>query len=432
MRTEIKISNENAAGRSYLTWAPVRATVKALELTSNAPVAVVLGNEDRTRGGQLAFGKTRQGALGPTLSLTLPANGSAVEFFVAGEFGKPSGADGDAVIVSKAGTTVLSRKPVMVRVRKNANTLSAPERGRFVTAFAKLNNQGAGVFKDFRAMHRENAAILQAHGAPGFLSWHRAYVLDLERELQKIDASVALHYWRFDQAAPNIFTPDFMGSANAAGNVTFSASNLLRFWQTDGSAGISRRPLFNVQTQAAFVSNQAATLLLGGRRPNAIFDSGPGTDPVTRTNGFDEMEGNPHGNAHTSFQGWIRSVPTAPRDPLFFLLHCNVDRLWGLWQWFNDRFDGTQAKTYFFRGTAGSATATRLGHNLGDTMWPWNNDRRPPRPSNAPRTPFPSAANAPGPGGTPKVGDMIDYHGLVRPASYAGFCYDDIPYGISP
>ena len=410
------------------------ATIKLLEPASNAPVAVVLSNSDPTRGGQLEFGTSRTGTLTPTLRLTLPSNGTPVKFFVAGDFPKASTADGDAIIKSAVASTgsVLSTKAVMVRIRKNANTLTPAERDRFVTALAKLNNQGAGVFKDFRAMHRELAALNQAHSAAGFLSWHRAYLLDLERELQKIDPSVHLPYWRFDLPAPNIFKQDFLGQSAGGGNVTFSATNLLRFWTTDGQTGISRRPLFNVATQSAAVKGQAATLLMGGTKPNAIFDSGPSPDPVTGTRGFDEMEGDPHGTAHTSFQGFIQSRATAPRDPLFFLLHCNVDRLWGLWQWFNNRFDGTQPKTYFFRGAGGSAGATTLGHNLGDTMWPWNNVTTPPRPSSAPRTPFPAGVNAPAPGAKPKVGDMIDYHGMVKESSYAGFAYDDVPFGIAP
>jgi hypothetical protein len=32
------------------------------------------------------------------------------------------------------------------------------------------------------------------------------------------------------------------------------------------------------------------------------------------------------------FGGSIRDPTTAAKDPLFFLLHCNVDRLWAKWQ----------------------------------------------------------------------------------------------------
>ena len=141
--------------------------------------------------------------------------------------------------------------------------------------------------------------------------------------------------------------------------MTFSPTNLLRFWQTDGGPGISRRPDFDAQTQAPGVRDQAATLLMGGPRPNAMFDAGPASAA------FDGMEGNPHGRAHTSFSGWIRSASTAPRDPLFFLLHCNVDRLWAVWQWFNDRFDGTQART----PTSSAAPQARRATRSSGTTW---------------------------------------------------------------
>jgi tyrosinase len=143
------------------------------------------------------------------------------------------------------------------------------------------------------------------------------------------------------------------------------------------------------------------------------------------------MEGDPHGLAHTSFDGWIRSAATAPRDPLFFLLHCNVDRLWALWQWFNDRFDASDANTFFFRGTAQSGQRTLIGHNLDDTMWPWNNATGGERPVDAPRTPFPKVAGVPAPGAAPTVRDMIDYHGILDERSYAAFAYDDVPYGTA-
>jgi tyrosinase len=208
------------------------------------------------------------------------------------------------------GNQVIGSTPCTVRIRKNANNLTPAERDRFIAAFAQLNNQGLGRFADFRDMHT-NVSSPQAHGAPGFLPWHRAYLLDLERELQAIDPSVALHYWRFDQASPNIFKRDYLGESDNLGTVFFSATNPLQFWKTDGVTGINRRPFFNTNSRPA-VRTEAQTLALG----------------TTFTN-FRTMEGNPHGNAHTSFGGSISSIPTAARDPLFFLLHCNVDRLVG-------------------------------------------------------------------------------------------------------
>jgi tyrosinase len=429
MRVEIDIDNANDAGENYLTWAPVHATVRVVEPDGDDPVDVVLGNQDTTQGGQLEFSIQREDARAPTLSLTLPADGSAVEFHVAGDYPHASSENRDAVLTVSAAQdeATLTTKPVMVRIRKNANGLTAAERERFTTALAKLNDAGAGLFGDFRAMHRDDDALDQAHSNPGFLSWHRAYLLDLERELQKKDASVSLPYWRFDEPAPNIFTEGFLGRTvpGSTGTVRFDATNLLQHWETDSQPGIVRRPLFNVATGTALnARDQAATLLLGGAA--AVFDSGPGSAT------FDRMEGNPHGRAHTSFLGFIQDAAIAPRDPLFFLLHCNVDRLWALWQWFNDRFDGSQPNTYFFQGTAASPGAILIGHNLDDTLWPWDHDTTAPRPPIAPRTPFPTVPTAPGPGAAPTVGDMIDYHGLLNAPLYAGFAYDDVPYGVAP
>ena len=432
MRTEISVANADAAGRNYLTWAPVTGPVRLLDAGgADGPVGVNLGNDDPLAGGQLEFAATRDQPRTPRLDLVLPADGTPVEFVVAGVLGRPSTADGDAVIVAveTGGAEVLGSKPVMVRIRKDANQLGPAERDRFTTALGKLNNEGAGLFKDFREMHRLLVALMQAHGNPGFLPWHRAYLLDLERELQRIDPSVTLPYWRFDRPAPNVFTADFMGDSGVGDTVVFSGANLLRQWQTDGVPGITRDPGFDVQAATANVISEASTLGLGGDRPNAVFDGGP--SPAA---GFDLMEFNPHGNAHTSFvpPSWLRSAGTAPRDPVFFLLHCNVDRLWARWQWFNDRFDGTQKDTYFFRGSAGSPSAVLIGHNLLDTMWPWNNVTGAPRPDNAPRTPFPSTPTATAPGAAPTVGDMIDYLGVVNPPSHMNFAYDDVPFGVAP
>src|SRR6185369_6956111 len=149
--------------------------------------------------------------------------------------------------------------PCTVRIRKNANNLTPGERDRFIAAFAQLNNAGLGRFADFRDMHT-NVSSPQAHGAPGFLPWHRAYLLDLERELQAIDPSVALHYWRFDQGSPNIFTLDFLGVSNALGTVQFSATNPLQFWKTDGVQGINRRPFFATSVAPPGLRTETQTL----------------------------------------------------------------------------------------------------------------------------------------------------------------------------
>lgn len=351
----------------------------------------------------MVFRASAAGSFASILTLTVPTNGSSVPFFVAGKFGSPSTAIGDVTIEARTGNTVVGSVPITVRVRKNANTLTADERNRFISALAQLNNQGTGRFQDFRDMHTA-PALQQAHGFPGFLPWHRAYLLDLERELQAVDPSVTLPYWRFDQPAPKLFTPDFLGQADRIGTVQFSAANPLRFWKTDGTPGINRSPHFPTNVAPPGLKNEGQTLSIG-------------TDFST----FNDIELDPHGLAHTSFGGWIHDPRTAPKDPLFFLLHCNVDRLWAKWQKNNGRFDPSAAASFVPNGNP-------PGHNLNDTMWPWNGVTTPPRPSFAPGGAMATSSCVPAPGPTPRVTDCIDYRGSVVATSALGFDYDDIPF----
>lgn len=126
-------------------------------------------------------------------------------------------------------------------------------------------------------------------------------------------------------------------------------------------------------------------------------------------------------------------MPTAAKDPLFFLLHANVDRLWAFWQWLNHRHDVASPDTYSTSGVQWpSNRPTGIGHNLGDTVWPWNQSRVPPRPSfPPPRGPMPPSPIASAPGGAPRIQDMIDYQG-VHGGQPLGFDYDDVPFELPP
>jgi tyrosinase len=427
VRAEITFNGDGTAASRYVGWAPVSAQVRLSDPTdASGPVTVSLQNQSTTQGGQVVFFSAVPGTAQDNLDLTLPLAGTPVQFFLAGRFQRPSIADRDVnvQIVNTANSQAIGTASLMVRVRKNANTLTAAERNRLLAAFATLNNAGMGRFADFRNVH-SSAGDPEAHQNAGFPPWHRAYLLDLERELQRIDPSVALPYWRFDEPAPNLFTRDFMGvSDTSTGRVLFSATNPLQFWATDGVIGIVRRPRFNTQTQQATslfgpVLTELETFQLG--LPAA-------SSTVHRYSRFRRYEGNPHGTAHVSFTGSISQIPTAAKDPLFFMLHANVDRLWAKWQWLNRRFDVNNTSSYEPLGAAGSPGTTRIGHNSNDTMWPWNEITTAPRPSTAPGgTMAPSPLTA-APGLRPTVQSMIDYQGALAAASRLGFDYDDVPF----
>jgi tyrosinase len=408
MNVQISIPGADALGRVFLTWTPVRATARVLNPGGASAARTTLRNAGS--GGRVRFATAPTHLGAPTLALRLPKDGTPVPFFVAGEFGRPSVSLGDAVIEARRTGTpvVLGRKRVTVRARKNAQTLSPAERDRFLAAFGTLNGGGAGRFRDFRDMH-VSAATAEAHGDMGFLPWHRAYLLDLERELQAIDPSVTLPYWRFDQPAPDVFTREFMGVSNSLGTVEFAAGHPFSTWRTDGALGISRSPLFGTGSAPPGLRTEIQTIALGGFAPNAQYG------------GFAVMEGNPHGSAHTRFAGFISAIPSAARDPLFFMLHANVDRLWAKWQWVHRRTDPAEARAF--------APAARVGHRIPDTMWPWNGITGAPRPPTAPGGSFPPSRSTTRPGLNPEVGEMIDYQAVGGGPPLA-FSYDDVPFEL--
>ena len=411
---EISI-NTLATGPSYIGWTPAACTIRI----TNQPQpdqSVILTNLSAA-GGQVVFRATYGGAEQTTLPLSVPGDGTPVSFYVAGEFGRASTADQDGGIsVTDAATnSVLHQRTLMVRIRKDANTLTPAERDRFLYAYATLNKFD---YQGFLDSHNA-AADGEIHQRPAFLPWHRAFILHIERRLQFIDPSVALPYWRFDKPSPNLFTPDFIGGApNLVGRVPFSATNELRNWTVNGTTGVVRVPYFNLTTSPA-----------GGAPPSPGLPGGfPLIDETatlalgTNFGDFSRMEGSPHGAAHSSFSnGPINSPPTATQDPIFFLLHCNVDRLWAKWQFNNTLWSATSTAAY---SPAGSS---REGDAIADTMWPWNGATGGTRPPTAPGGPLPQLNFPSKPPAVPPLGDVIDYIGKTEGNSNH-FDYDDVPF----
>ena len=491
---EVQVGNSSVTIDDYITWSPklCRARISnpasvSSDLTMRLFNASYGGQVDFAAGGSLTAHNTTAGD--PDLQLTLPADGSWVNFYIAGRFedtdffGSSSTRDKDAIIEARnvATNERLGRWAFMIRVRKNADSISIDERDRFLEALAQLNSN-FGYEEFFR---RHNVGDSEAHGGPGFLPWHRTFVLQLERELQAVDPSVALHYWRFDLPAPNVFHQDFMGDSynfinpssgtppQLSDQVTFSMSNPLYTWNTDGVNGIVRRTLFPANNAPSIplcgsttsVESETSTLARGGVN-DEFFDT-MGSGAV----GFYTMEGNPHGFSHmfaggfnfncfsgnvTATIGYLSDVAISPRDPLFFLLHSNVDRLWAKWQWVNDRLDPSLTESYSPTGAfsapcpgpPNSQTAIHIGHYADDTMWPWNEATGPgPIAScvwdDRPTTTltlrnFPQVygqAGAPGPTPTPK--DMVDYRSIrldgngnpiTNPNAGMSFCYHDVNF----
>src|SRR6478672_7196737 len=176
MSIRIQINNSDDPRSDYITWTFVPCKIISDE---SAPRTLILRNKNPNVGGQVVFVTSPTGTPGDNLPITLPAN-SSVSFFIAGKFdfqtgkGFPSSADKDAIISIQDAATVIEigQKPVMVRVRKNANTLSPAESDDFLDALVKLNQSGGYV--ELQNMHLSTNSG-EIHHRSCFLPWHRAF-----------------------------------------------------------------------------------------------------------------------------------------------------------------------------------------------------------------------------------------------------------------
>ncbi|HEY6974696.1 MAG TPA: tyrosinase family protein, partial [Chitinophagaceae bacterium] len=402
--------------------------------------------------GTLAAGHT---ASNDALTLTLQNDGAWVNFYIAGNYPNASIRDKDAVMeVRDAGTgLLLSREGVMVRIRKNANTLTSGERDRFLNALNKLNSSSKfNDYIDFVKTHsRSNindttksmVSHRQAHSGSAFLPWHRAFVLHFERLLQAADPSVALPYWKFDAAAPNIFTQNFMGSDEGDNTVKLSGTNPIRTWSMSQD-GVPAPQIMRGKMKAG---------------KNGAPQNMPGeTDILALGNKFSAFKGMEigfHNLAHSAWPApsWLLLPELAPRDPLFFPLHCNVDRVWAEWQWVRNRYTTSDSQTYDLQGSYANpanpnlkpayivnnktqviTTDRTLGQYADDTMWPWNNvtggTGTVARPGTAVLTPLPATLGTTLPD-KPAVKSVIDYLNITSPVPGDGldYAYDNFfPY----
>ena len=248
------------------------------------------------------------------------------------------------------GGAIVYRPPVKLRVRQNITTFAAD-----ATKLAALKN-GVAVMKQrssvnqddptgwyyWASSHGTNNAVPPAliniynqcqHGSPHFLSWHRAFLYYFEETLRAAsgDPSLNLPYWNWyaTPTIPSVFT----SPAN-------STNPLWHFRANDTTAGLSQAPFSD------------GNLL---QPPYPGFSS--------------DLEGNPHASVHSELGGDMGYIDRSARDPIFWLHHCNIDRLWNVWvneghsnpapgdPWSSQNFvfdvGGTMAKT------AGHVTNTR-------------------------------------------------------------------------
>jgi tyrosinase len=421
----------------YICWTPVRAAARLLAPANADQDVIVKGIGASSTSGQVEFlgpgANLVTDASVPQLQITLPKDGSWTKFAIVGTRASTSGKDVTIRAESPDGKAI-GNLSLMVRVRKNAELLTPGERDAFLQALAtwkeKVGLSGRTRFEEYYTAHAD-ANHLGIHSEFGtkvsnFLPWHRAFILNFERELQEIDSTVALPYWKFDAPAPHLFSEDFLGTLRPNSNsVVFGATNKLQGWSLPSGEALIRANVW--RDKPAVNPNNLPSILCDPTDPSC---------PTQYRATTDSVEQSYHNIAHSQISGWLGG-PASPSDPLFFLLHANVDRAWAKWQALRGRFknDGADQGSYTPTGTyPGLATTPRYRKGLYalDEMWPWG---APPTGNDALATwltytfTFPGADGLPlSDNDRPTPAKLIDYLGKGNVDSSHGVCYDDVMY----
>jgi tyrosinase len=134
------------------------------------------------------------------------------------------------------------------------------------------------------------------HGIPYFLAWHRGYLYYFERQLRAVsgDSTLVLPYW------------DYYSNPNIPAEFTNSSPG---------------NPLFSSRVN----TNVRGALTMAPFSPALV------NFPRNWANAFEpSLESAPHNPVHDIIGG-VMTTMRSPTDPIFWLHHANIDRLWVAW-----------------------------------------------------------------------------------------------------
>src|SRR6266478_6767828 len=183
------------------------------------------------------------------------------------------------------------------------------------------------------------------HNTWFFLPWHRMYLHHFEKIIMSIILAElpggpkdwALPYWKWD-------------AKDGDGRLPIAFRNKLLADGTPNHLFVEERnhtPGRDANKGERFASDNQMDKRFLCLKPSVFMGNGQfGGPPVRRhggegppetippaLDGSGVLEGVPHGSMHvaTGGAGWMSNFVQAALDPIFWLHHCNIDRLWEVW-----------------------------------------------------------------------------------------------------
>lgn len=202
--------------------------------------------------------------------------------------------------------------------RKDFTQLTTQEKTLLAAAFNKAHANG--VIEANATLHEDNFTS-GIHWGPAFLPWHRHFLREFEKELQKHDASITLPYWDWTRSDSRNLDAEpwksfFGGRNNQDGNFD-------DWGYTRRASAPTNDPLPRLRQ----IPNRTANDYIVRELRETTFKDFRFA-----------VERGSHFPGHT-WTGGTMSNTRSPLDPLFYLHHCNIDRLWAIWQQNNSEAD---------------------------------------------------------------------------------------------
>ncbi len=206
-----------------------------------------------------------------------------------------------------------------IRYRRNINCLSENQLHDLREAYQAiydLPESSPNSFATLGGIHGLPSPTWCDHGSPGFLTWHRAYMRAFEKALQSVHCDVMLPFWDWS-SGPTTGVPEACRNptyTNRSGNTVPNPLYSGPISSAAGGGNTSRRSDIDTTTFGDIATTAQSAM------SSSSFST------------FQSALNGPHGSVHVRTGGQMGSVPRAGFDPIFYLHHCNVDRLWWNWQ----------------------------------------------------------------------------------------------------
>ena len=292
-----------------------------------------------------------------------------------------------------------------MKVRKSFSRMPQPEREAFLAALLKMKNttanplapanQQISVYDQFVLVHNAaNQGISlsggppedPAHQGPAFGPWHREFLIRFEHELQSFDSSVMLPYWDWtDHAGTQNIVLHHLGMGPDGDPLDSDRINqgYLAYDKPGTGANATPLPAWYPATMNGWLPDSRLVVNSTYNQLKRNFGSftnlatqahvrttlsTPIVPPASNAQAYNDFRPALEGGSrmHNSTHNWfgipshMRNTGQSPNDPIFFLHHCNCDRLWAMWQ-----MDGHNGTSYY------PTSGWKQGHTLSEPMWPW-------------------------------------------------------------